>query len=92
MPSIFNFVEKEGKHFAPIVNNVPSGYRIANAAEIATVAITKYTGDDGLEYVALTTTERAGVKGVYAKVRFSVISPTKMELFAVNSTAFKSSE
>jgi len=94
MPSIFNFVTKEGKHFAPIVNEVPAGYRAATDEEIANNQIRKYEGSDGTQYVADPTRGtklQSGVKGVFAKVRFENNSTEKAELFAVNTQTFLSS-
>ena len=88
MPSIFNFVEKEGKFFAPIVQDVPAGYRLATDADTGT----RYTGSDGQEYVANgMTTEKSGVKGVFAKFRFTSNNTDEAELFAVNTQYFNSS-
>ena len=92
MASIFNFVTKEGKHFAPIVNEVPSGFRVATAEEIADTSITKYPSQDGqTEFVSTSNRIKSGAKGVFAKVRLENNSQNKAELFAVNTQAFLSS-
>ena len=79
MASIFNFVTKEGKHFAPIANSVPK-YVVRDGA----VTDLDENGDPMTKIVA-------GAKGVYAKVRLENDSTTKAELFAVNSETFQSS-
>ena len=94
MASIFNFVTKEGKHFAPIVNEVPSGFRVATAEEIADTSITKYPSQNGqttIDFVSTSTRIKSGAKGVFAKVRLENNSQNKAELFAVNTQAFLSS-
>ena len=88
MPSIFNFVEKEGKHFAPIVTEVPASYELDTGQD---PSLPRFTGDDNRRYVGIGTTEKSGVKGVFAKIRFTSDSFEKAELFAVNTEAFKSS-
>ena len=78
MPSIFNFITKEGKHFAPIVGEVPSSYRPATPAEISDTTITKYVGDDGNQYVGVGSTEKAGNKGTFSVIRMTL--PTGPEI------------
>ena len=92
MASIFNFVTKEGKHFAPIVNEVPTGFRVATDAEIADADITKYPSQDGqIQFVSTSNRIKSGTKGVFAKVRLENTSTSKAELFAVNTQTFQSS-
>ena len=91
MASLLDFVTKEGKHFAPIVNEVPSGFRLATSDEIADATIRKYPGADGNSYVATTTKLQSGAKGVFAKVRLESSSTTESKLFAVNTQTFLSS-
>ena len=69
----FNFKEKEGKFFAPIVQTVPN-YQVV---------------DGSVQEVGKKI--RGGVKGVYAKVKFTITSPAKAELFAINTEFFPSS-
>ena len=88
MPSIFNFVEKEGKHFAPIVTEEPASYVLDTGQD---PTLPRFLGDDGRTYVGIGTTEKSGVKGVFAKIRFVSDSFSKSELFAVNTEAFNSS-
>ena len=88
MPSIFNFVEKEGKHFAPIVTEVPASYELDTGQDSS---LPRFLGDDGQNYVGVGTTEKSGVKGVFAKIRFVSNSRNKAELFAINTEAFNSS-
>ena len=86
MPSIFNFVTKEGKHFAPIVTEVPT-YAIITDGSTQTGDVVQ----DGYIVRSNGTTEKSGVKGVFARVRFTNNSDSKAELFAVNSEVFNSS-
>ena len=90
MPSIFPFVEKEGKFFAPIVYVAPR-FIVQNGSIVEDMANPKI---------------EAGTKGVFAKVRMAwgrttdsdgnivdipVAERTEAELFAVNTEWFASS-
>ena len=86
MPSIFNFVTKEGKHFAPIVTEVPTYAIVTDGSTQASDVV-----QDGYIIRTTGTTEKSGVKGVFARVRFTNDSEQKAELFAVNSEVFNSS-
>ena len=100
MPSIFPFVEKEGKHFAPIVSNEPR-YMISPDQDNPGSGATRTR--DGIFVEPDTTqpmTEKSGTKGTYAIVR--MVLPTGVdgadgaaqqegELFAVNTQSFLSS-
>lgn len=81
MPSIYDFVTKEGKQFAAIVNEVP---KMVISGTLGNYTLTQ----DGNKMVS-------GVKGTYAKVKMTLpaaMADTKRELFAVGTQAFKSSE
>ena len=69
----FQFKNKEGKYFAPIVQTVPN-YQVRDGA----------VTEVGKKI-------RGGVKGVYAKVKFTITSDNKAELFAINTEFFPSS-
>ena len=75
MPSIFPFVEKEGKHFTPITERV-------DRIELVDGALTRVPLAD----------VKSGVKGVYGRVRFVLLSPTeRTELFSAQTEFFPSS-
>ena len=69
----FQFKEKEGKYFAPIVQTVPN-YQVVDGS----------VTEVGKKI-------RGGVKGVYAKVRLTIDSPDKAQLFAINTDMVPSS-
>ena len=71
----FPFVKKEGKYFAPIVQTVPV-YTIEDIQNNSEPSGSKIRG---------------GVKGAYARVRMSLDSTDKAELFALNTEFFPSS-
>ena len=73
MPSIFPFVEKEGKYFAPIVSNEPR-YRIAAEQVEATGRIQTRDGVWVEQDLTAPMTEKSGTKGTYAIVR--MVLPT----------------
>ena len=75
MPSIFGFVEKEGKFFAPVVYQT-TRYMVENGVVVPDTANPLL---------------RSGAKGVFAKVRFTTSNRSQTELFAVNTETFKSS-
>lgn len=77
MPSIFNFVTKEGKHFAPIVNNV-TNYVVEDGAVV----------EQGQKIVS----GARGVYSKVRMEVTGAAASQKAELFAVNTQAFKSSE
>lgn len=76
MPSIFNFVEKEGKHFAPIVNTV-TRYGVVDGV-VTDVGDKIVSGARGIfsKVKMVVTGDAAGERA---------------ELFSVNTEAFKSS-
>ena len=76
MPSIFNFVTKEGKHFAPIVNEIPN-YVVENGAVV----------QQGNKIVS----GARGVFSKVKMEITGETAGQKAELFAVNTEAFKSS-
>ena len=75
MPSIFPFVEKEGKFFAPIVYSAPR-FIVQNGTIVEDATNPKI---------------EAGTKGVFAKVRMVTTERGEAELFAVNTEWFASS-
>ena len=89
MPSIFPFVEKEGKFFSPIVSNVPR-YRVAAEQSAGDSRIQTRDGI-WVEPDDMLMTEKSGTKGTFARIRFRSGDTNKNELFAVNTEWFASS-
>ena len=63
-----NQVTREGKHFVPIVSEVPDTYLLANADQVTDDMVVKYTGSDGQMYIGNGTKLKSGIKGFYNNV------------------------
>ena len=78
-----NQVTREGKHFIPIVSEVPNTYVIDPAGT--------YTGSDGQTYRGEGTKLKSGIKGFYNNVTLTNSSTEARELFSINTENFISS-
>ena len=71
-----NQVTREGKHFIPIVSEVPDTYLLANADQVADDMVVKYTGSDGQMYIGNGTKLKSGIKGFYNNVTLCLVNVT----------------
>ena len=86
MPSIFPFVEKEGKFFAPIVSNEPR-YRISPDQDNPGSGATRTRDGIFVEPdTAQPMTEKSGTKGTYAIVRMVLPAGDSVEVPATPET------
>ena len=72
-----NQVTREGKHFIPIVSEVPNTYVLDPAGT--------YTGSDGQTYRGDGTKLKSGIKGFYNNVTLTNSSTEARELFSINT-------
>ena len=93
-----NQVTREGKHFIPIVSEVPNTYVMATQVQIDDENIVKYAGSDGNMYVGGLRTDgepdvklKSGIKGFYNNVTLTNSSTEARELFSINTENFISS-
>ena len=90
MPTVLDFVEKEGKYFAPIVSEEPV-YRISPDQNNPGTGAIQTRDNVYVEPDGANTQQKSGSKGVFARIRFVSSDTTKNELFAVNTQWFQSS-
>ena len=79
-----NQVTREGKHFIPIVSEVPDTYVLDNTNGT-------YAGSDGNMYRGEGTKLKSGIKGFYNNVTLTNSSTEARELFSINTENFISS-